>query len=78
MIDVTVPEHFWDDDSEGVVSAWLFVDGERVDAGAPLAEIMYEKASMELLAPASGVLRIVVPAETAIKRGQIIATIAAP
>jgi len=77
MTDVTVPEHFWDDDSEGVVSAWLFVDGERVAAGAPLAEIMYEKASMELLAPASGVLRIVVPVETAIKRGQIIATIAA-
>lgn len=76
MIDVTVPEHFWDDDSEGVVSAWLFVDGEMVGEGAPLAEIMYEKASMELLAPASGVLRILAPAETAIKRGQVIARIA--
>jgi pyruvate/2-oxoglutarate dehydrogenase complex dihydrolipoamide acyltransferase (E2) component len=75
MTDVTVPEHFWDDDSEGVVSAWLFVDGEIVVAGVPLAEIMYEKASMELLAPANGVLRIVAPAESAIKRGQVIARI---
>jgi len=75
MTEVTVPDHFWDDDSEGVVSAWLFVDGERVAEGAPLAEIMYEKASMELPAPASGVLRILAPAESAIKRRQVIAII---
>jgi pyruvate/2-oxoglutarate dehydrogenase complex dihydrolipoamide acyltransferase (E2) component len=75
MTDVTVPEDFWDDDSEGVVWAWLFADGERVPEGAPLAEIMYAKASMELLAPASGVLRIFTPAESAIKRGQVIASI---
>lgn len=75
MIDVTVPEHFWDEDSEGVVSSWLFADGETVSEGAPLAEIMYQKASMELTAPAGGVLQILVPAEAPIRRGQIIARI---
>jgi pyruvate/2-oxoglutarate dehydrogenase complex dihydrolipoamide acyltransferase (E2) component len=75
VTDVRVPESFWDDDAEGVVATWLFADGEAVTRGAALAEIMYEKASMELLAPASGRLSILAPAESPIRRGQVIARI---
>lgn len=76
MTDVRIPEGFWDGDEEGVIATWLFADGETVTAGAPLAEIMYEKASMELTAPASGALAILAPAETPVRRGQVIGRIA--
>jgi pyruvate/2-oxoglutarate dehydrogenase complex dihydrolipoamide acyltransferase (E2) component len=75
VTDVKVPQDFWDDDAQGVIATWLFADGEVVVQGAALAEIMYEKASMELLAPASGRLSILEPAQTAIGRGQVIARI---
>jgi pyruvate/2-oxoglutarate dehydrogenase complex dihydrolipoamide acyltransferase (E2) component len=76
MTEVRIPEQFWDGDEEGVIATWLFADGETVTAGAPLAEIMYEKASMELIAPASGFLAILSPAEGVVRRGQVIARIA--
>jgi pyruvate/2-oxoglutarate dehydrogenase complex dihydrolipoamide acyltransferase (E2) component len=76
MTEVRIPESFWDEDAEGVIATWLFADGETVTQGAVLAEIMYEKASMELVAPASGTLAILTPAETPIRRGQVIARIA--
>ena len=75
MTDVSIPDHFWNDDSEGVIATWLFADGEAVTQGAALAEIMYEKASMELLSPASGTLSILVPVETPIRRGEVVARI---
>lgn len=77
MTDVTIPENFWDDDSQGVIATWLFADGETVTEGAALAEVMYEKASMELLAPASGKLAIVVPVEMPVRRGEVVARIVA-
>lgn len=72
-MDVRIPQDLWNDDAEGVIAAWLFADGELVREGAPLAEIMYEKATMELLAPAAGTLSIVAPAETPVRRGQVVA-----
>jgi pyruvate/2-oxoglutarate dehydrogenase complex dihydrolipoamide acyltransferase (E2) component len=72
-MDVRIPQDLWNDDAEGVIAAWLFADGELVSEGAPLAEIMYEKATMELLAPASGTLSIVAPAEAPVRRGQVVA-----
>ena len=55
--------------AESVTSAklavWLKQEGEAVTAGEPVAEVETEKTSVELEAPASGVLRkIVVPAGT--------------
>lgn len=63
IIDVLVPQDLWEEDSDAVISAWLFEDGDRVNTGDILAEIMIEKVTHELLAPASGVLKLLVAAE---------------
>ena len=41
---------------EGTIIRWLKKEGERVEKGKPLLEIMTDKVSMEVEAPASGVL----------------------
>ena len=61
---------------EGRVSRWLKEVGELVVEGEAIAEIETEKASLELEAPASGILReILVPAGTDAKVGTLLATI---
>ena len=44
------------------VAAWLVEDGTSVSHGDPVAELETEKSTVELEAPASGILRIVVAA----------------
>jgi pyruvate/2-oxoglutarate dehydrogenase complex dihydrolipoamide acyltransferase (E2) component len=75
MADVIIGTDLWDDDSPGVISAWLYEDGDSVPEGAVVAEIMNEKISFEIIAPSGGVLTIEVPAESEIKLGQKIASI---
>ena len=74
-MDVTVPIEILPADTEGAISVWLFKSGETVVEGDVLAEIMNQKAATELVASASGRLTILVPAETAIMGGQLIARI---
>jgi pyruvate/2-oxoglutarate dehydrogenase complex dihydrolipoamide acyltransferase (E2) component len=76
MVDVTIPEEFWDDDSEGSISSWLFSEGDSVKEGDLIAEVTNEKAANELLAPASGRLNILVAAEVPVRRRQLVAKIA--
>jgi len=75
MIDIAVPENLWDTDDEGVLATWACPDGTVVQKGAPIAEITVEKAQLELNAPASGRLKILVPPETTIRKGQVVGTI---
>jgi pyruvate/2-oxoglutarate dehydrogenase complex dihydrolipoamide acyltransferase (E2) component len=42
--------------SEGTVTAWLKVEGERVEKGDPLVEVEAAKANVEVPAPEAGVL----------------------
>ncbi|NLI18121.1 MAG: biotin/lipoyl-binding protein [Actinomycetales bacterium] len=60
---------------EGVVSTWFVDDGQSVTAGQLLAEVMVEKASVEVSAPAAGVVRLLVAEETAVIQGAVIARI---
>lgn len=41
---------------EGTFTAWLKKVGEPVSAGEPIAEVMTEKANIEVVSPANGVL----------------------
>lgn len=66
---IEIPSDLLADDQEGVVTLWLYNDGAHVTKGAVIAEIMVEKAQMEVLAPEEGVLRIMVPAEGVICKG---------
>lgn len=75
MTDVIVGKDLWDDDSAGVISAWLYEDGEAVAKGSVIAEVMNEKISFEIVAPVGGTLVIGVPAETEIELGQKIGSI---
>lgn len=47
---------------EVVVLEWLKADGDVVTEGEPVVLLETEKTQTEIQAPASGVLRIVIPA----------------
>ena len=49
----------------GIVRQWLKAEGDEVAKGEPIVQIETEKVSLEVEAPAAGVLlRILVPDET--------------
>ena len=75
MIDVLVTSGLWNESDEAAISAWLYADGDAVVEGAVIAEIMVEKSSYELLAPASGTLHTVVAVEILVVAGQVVARI---
>jgi pyruvate/2-oxoglutarate dehydrogenase complex dihydrolipoamide acyltransferase (E2) component len=75
MTDIVVPGDLWDTDDEGVLFLWVYPDGSVVEKGKLIAELTVEKAQLELNAPASGRLRILVPPETIIKKGQVLGKI---
>ncbi|MDB6091407.1 MAG: hypothetical protein JWN85_4191 [Gammaproteobacteria bacterium] len=75
MTDITVPEDLWDSDDEGVILMWTYADGALVETGKLLAELMVEKAQLEVTAPASGRLRILAPADTVVRKGTVIGRI---
>ena len=74
MTDIVIADNLWDE-GEAAISAWLYADGDRVAAGAIVAELMVEKSTMEVITPAAGTLRIMVAAEETVAKGQIVARI---
>jgi len=63
----------------GIIVRWLKAEGEEVAKGEPLAEIETDKATVEIEAPASGMLANVTGAVgVEIPVGQVIASILAP
>ena len=72
---VAVPKDLWEEDLPGIVSAWLFENGEPVQEGDLIAELMVEKTSYDLLAPRAGRLKILVQPEVPFQRGDVIASI---
>lgn len=63
----------------GKVLQWLKREGDAVTKGEPLLEIETDKATVELEAPASGILRhVTAPAGETVPVGQAIAQILAP
>jgi acetoin:2,6-dichlorophenolindophenol oxidoreductase subunit alpha len=63
---------------EGTVLRWLAADGATVRAGQPVVEVETDKATMEVEAPASGVLRIVAAAGALVSVNGVLAEIAEP
>jgi len=56
-VDITVPS-VGESITEGTVARWFKKDGEAVRADEPLFELETEKATTEIVAPASGTVRI--------------------
>src|SRR5256885_13927007 len=64
---------------EGRVVKWLKRDGDPVKTGDTLAEVETDKAVMELVARADGVLRQIAAAEgQTVAVGSVVAVIASP
>lgn len=64
---------------EGTITKWLKNEGDKVEKGEPLLEVMTDKANMEVEAPASGVLlKIMAPADAVVPVHDMIAVIGAP
>lgn len=76
-VDIVVPREMWGETLEGVVVTWLYKDGATVSAGQPIAEVLLDKAQVEVVAPASGKLEILAAPETVIGRDHAIGRIEA-
>jgi pyruvate dehydrogenase E2 component (dihydrolipoamide acetyltransferase) len=63
---------------DGKLLAWLHAAGARVEEGQPLLEIETEKATHEVVAPASGILHTVAPVGALIKEQDLVGYILAP
>ena len=74
-MDIIITDDIVADGSEAVIVSWYFEDGDEVEKDAILADIMIEKASLELAAPCSGKLTIKMECEKVLKAGDIVATI---
>ena len=75
--DVVVPGDLSADGAAAVVM-WLYDDGDAVGEGSVIAELVVEKVDVDLPAPASGTLRLLVPHEAEVTQGTRIALIETP
>jgi pyruvate/2-oxoglutarate dehydrogenase complex dihydrolipoamide acyltransferase (E2) component len=74
--EVLIPADLWDeDDKTGSIVLWLYADGASVKQGDVIAEVLVEKVTLELEAPASGTLRIKVEPEVVVNKGDVVAVI---
>jgi pyruvate/2-oxoglutarate dehydrogenase complex dihydrolipoamide acyltransferase (E2) component len=74
--DVIIPTDMWaEDDKTGSIVIWLYKDGAAVKEGDLIAEVLVEKVTLELEAPATGILRIKVEPEVVVNKGDLVAII---
>ncbi len=77
MIEIVLPPDAWKDvdaGTEALVDEWLVKPSDAVSAGQVLAKVVLIKTTLEVLAPADGVIeQILVPAEDTFKAGQALA-----
>jgi pyruvate/2-oxoglutarate dehydrogenase complex dihydrolipoamide acyltransferase (E2) component len=76
LIDVTMPQ-MGVSVAEGTVVAWRVEVGDRIEADQTICEISTDKIDTEVPSPATGVVaEIVVPVETTVAVGEVLARIA--
>jgi len=75
LTDATVTVPLLGDAREAVLTRWLQPDGQPLLGGVPLCELETTKASVELTAPQSGRLRILVKAGTKVQIDEPVAVI---
>jgi 2-oxoglutarate dehydrogenase E2 component (dihydrolipoamide succinyltransferase) len=72
--EITVPS-VGESVTQGILSAWLKAEGDRVEEGSDLYELETDKATVTVPAPASGALSISVAAGTEVTIGQVVGAI---
>jgi len=64
-----------DPDGEGVLATWFVDEGATVAGGDLIAEVMVEKVTGEVRAPASGAIHLTVSEDDVVRQRSVIATI---
>lgn len=81
MIPINLPESVWNDvepGTEALLEEWAVPVGATVKAGQTVAIVVLVKTSVEICAPADGVLeQIIIPAGDTIARGHPLANLKA-
>ena len=62
-------------DAEGILSTWYVAEGASVAADQLLAEVQVDKVAADVLAPAAGVVHLLVEEEATVTQGTPIARI---
>lgn len=75
MTKIMIEEDLWEEDVEGVITAWLFDDGDTISEGDVVADIMVEKVQHEIVSKVSGTLNIIVGEEETVAKGGTIAEV---
>ncbi|MGA2976958.1 MAG: 2-oxo acid dehydrogenase subunit E2 [Spirochaetia bacterium] len=73
-LDITVPS-VGESVTQGILSAWLKAEGDKVAEGDDLLELETDKATVTVPAPATGILSIAVAAGTEVTIGQVIGSV---
>ena len=62
-------------DAEGVLATWFVSEGAAVAPDQLLAEVQVDKVSADVVAPAAGVVHLLVDEDSAVRQGTPIARI---
>ena len=79
QVEITIPAEMWTgrDAEEAVVVNWFKREGSPVKEGEVVAEVMIEKVTLEVTAPAAGrIARILIPQNGVVRPGETLAEIA--
>ena len=61
--------------AEGVLATWFVGDGDQVASGQLLGEVMVDKVSGDVVAPAAGRVRLLVGEDQTAHQGDVIAEV---
>jgi len=77
MAAINVPAELWSTSlmPEGILERWLVADGDKVDAGRPIAVVRIEGARHEILAPTSGRIKSAAAENSVIEPGSVLADV---
>jgi len=59
----------------GSIILWLYKDGDFVNHGDVIAELLVEKTTIEIESPIDGILNIKIESEVAVAAGAVLAVI---
>ncbi len=74
-MDVVIEQSLIGDEADAEISSWSVDDGALVEKDQPLAELETSKVVVQLVAPASGTLQILVEAGEVVEAGAVVARI---
>lgn len=74
-MDVVIEQSLIGDEADAEISSWTVDDGALVEKDQPLAELETSKVVVQLVAPASGTLQILVEAGEVVEAGAVVARI---